>query len=183
MKINVRDMTLVALFAALMVVGAYLKIPLPWVSLTFQPFFCAFAGILLGARLGFLSQLVYIAMGLVGLPVFTQGGGLLYVLKPSFGYLIGFAAGAYIIGKISETLGRVNVVNSAAALISGLVVIYAIGVPYTYLILRFYMHKPDVAIVGATLVPLFIKDLVLFLLIAAVSSSIVPRVRRSVITG
>lgn len=179
MKISVRDMSLVALFAALMVVGAYLKIPFPLVPLTFQPFFCAFAGILLGARLGLLSQLVYIFMGLVGLPVFTGGGGITYVVKPSFGYIIGFAAGAYIIGKLSEKLKTGNFLGKIAALSAGLLAIYAIGVPYTYIIIRFYMNKPDAAIVWSSIVPFFTKDLMLFVIIAAVSEKILPVVKNS----
>lgn len=62
------------------------------------------AGSLLGSRNGFQSQLVYIGVGLVGLPVFTQGGGITYVLQPTFGYLIGFALAAFIIGFIIERI-------------------------------------------------------------------------------
>src|SRR3712207_6937283 len=62
--------------------------------------FRSFSGMLLGAKLGALSQILYVAMGLLGIPIFTEGGGLMYVVKPTFGYLVGFIVGAYVIGFI-----------------------------------------------------------------------------------
>ena len=91
-------MILVALFAALIAVGAFIRVPVPLVPFTMQTFFVVLAGMLLGKKLGGASALVYLAVGLIGIPVFTQGGGIGYVLKPSFGYLIGF-----VVGKITAT--------------------------------------------------------------------------------
>lgn len=179
MKISLKEMTLVSLFTALMVVGAFVRIPLPGLPVTLQPFFCAFAGMLLGSRLGLTSQLLYMLMGLVGIPVFTKGGGIGYIFEPSFGYILGFAAGAYVIGKLSETAGRITMGSSLRAVLIGLAVIYAIGVPYTYLILKFYLHTPGVALVSAAIAPYFIKDLILFILIAVTAKKVVPLVRRS----
>lgn len=95
---------MIAMFAALTAIGAFIKIPLPVVPFTLQIIFVFLAGSLLGSRNGFQSQLVYIGVGLVGLPVFTQGGGITYVLQPTFGYLIGFALAAFIIGFIIERI-------------------------------------------------------------------------------
>ena len=89
-KSRTYKMILVALFAALIAVGAFIRIPVPLVPFTMQTFFVVLAGMLLGKKLGAASALVYLAIGLIGIPVFTQGGGIGYVLKPSFGYLIGF---------------------------------------------------------------------------------------------
>jgi len=105
---NTRDLILVALFAALTAVGAFIKIPIPYVPFTLQYFFCALAGIILGSKLGALSQIIYVAVGLVGAPVFTDGGGITYIFKPTFGYLIGFIVAAYVIGKIREKNYWVN---------------------------------------------------------------------------
>ena len=85
-------LVLCALFAALIAVGAFIKIPIPYIPLTLQTLFTMLAGLMLGGRLGAISVCVYVAIGLAGLPVFTQGGGQMYVLKPTFGYLIGFSA-------------------------------------------------------------------------------------------
>ena len=89
-----RTMVLCAMFVALIAAGAWIKIPVPVVPFTLQYLFTMLAGILLGGRRGALAVCVYLALGLAGLPIFAQGGGLSYLLQPSFGYLIGFAAGA-----------------------------------------------------------------------------------------
>ena len=176
---RVRDMTLSSLFTALMVVGAFVKIPLPGLPVTLQPFFCALAGILLGARLGLLSQLLYIAMGLIGIPVFTKGGGVGYIFEPSFGYILGFAAGAYVIGKISEALGKMSMKNALISLMAGLIVIYAVGIPYTYMILRVYMNQPGAVLISTAMLPFIVKDFVLFVVIAVAAQTLVPIVKRS----
>lgn len=101
-KLNVRDMTVCALFTTLTAVGAFIKIPVPVVPFTLQFLFTTMAGLLLGKRLGALSVAVYVALGLAGLPIFAEGGGLGYLFRPSFGYLIGFCAGAWVTGAIAE---------------------------------------------------------------------------------
>ena len=83
------------LFTALIAVGAFIKIPIPVVPFTLQYLFTMLAGLLLGSRLGTVSVLSYMLLGLAGLPIFSEGGGLWYVFKPSFGYIIGFAVGTY----------------------------------------------------------------------------------------
>lgn len=179
MKLKLKEMILVALFTALMTVGAFVKIPFPYVPVTFQPFFCAFAGILLGSRLGALSQAIYVAMGLLGLPVFSQGGGLGYVLKPSFGYLIGFVCAAFIIGKISEKLNELSLTNALVSLMAGLAAIYLIGIPYTYLILKFYMNKPDALLISGAIIPYILKDFVLYIIVAVTVARMAPVLRRA----
>lgn len=94
------SLVMIAMFAALTAIGAFIKVPLPVVPFTLQIVFVLLAGSLLGSRNGLLSQSVYIGIGLVGLPVFTQGGGITYVLQPTFGFLIGFAMAAYVVGWI-----------------------------------------------------------------------------------
>ena len=71
---------------------------------TLQFFFVLLAGILLGSKLGALAVLLYVVIGLLGLPIFAAGGGLAYIVEPSFGYLIGFIAGAYVTGIIWKKL-------------------------------------------------------------------------------
>jgi len=181
MKIKIRDIILVAFFAALMAIGAFIRIPFPYVPLTFQPFFCATAGIILGARLGALSQIIYVAAGLAGAPVFTQGSGPMYVLKPSFGYLIGFIAAAYIIGKMCEGHKAAKFHHILISLICGLFVIYLIGVPYSYLISRFYLGNQSATIwyIAVSSAVFFIKDLVLYVVVAIVAYRVVPALRNA----
>ncbi len=184
MNIKVRDMILTALFAALMVVGAMIRIFFPFVPLTFQPFFCAFAGILLGAKLGLMSQVVYIVIGLIGLPVFTHGGGPQYIFNPTFGYIMGFAAGAYVIGKITEQFKEIDFKRALVAVLAGLAVIYMIGVPYLYFIMNIYLDTPmsvsDAITVGFTIS--IVKDLVLYVIVAAAACRILPVLKKAGLT-
>ena len=79
-----RNLTFSAMFVSLIAIGAFIRIPVPVVPFTLQFLFTMLAGLLLGGKLGAMSVCIYVAMGLLGLPVFAEGGGLGYVLKPSF---------------------------------------------------------------------------------------------------
>lgn len=101
-KFTTRDLILCALFTALSAIGAFIRIPVPLVPFTLQITFTTLAGLLLGSKKGAISVAVYVLMGLIGIPVFTQGGGFSYVLKPSFGFLVAFIIGAFVTGLIVE---------------------------------------------------------------------------------
>lgn len=137
-----RSMILCALFAALIAAGAFLRIPIPVVPFTLQYLFTMLAGLLLGPRLGATAVGVYIVLGLAGLPVFTQGGGPGYIFQPTFGYIIGFALGAYLTGRIAHAQPRPSMLRLIVANLSGLAVVYACGMVYYYLISRFYLGDP-----------------------------------------
>ena len=102
MKNKTRMMILAALFAALTAVGAFIRFPLGAMSVTLQFMFTAMAGVLLGAKWGAVSQTVYVVLGLVGLPVFTMGGGIGYVMQPSFGFLLGLIPSTAVIGALTH---------------------------------------------------------------------------------
>ena len=89
-RITTRQLTMTALFVALIAVGAFIRVPLPNCPFTLQILFTTLAGIVLGSRLGAASVGIYIVLGLIGVPIFTSGGGPGYILQPTFGYLIGF---------------------------------------------------------------------------------------------
>lgn len=139
---HTKNLAAVALFAALIALGAFLRVPVPVVPFTLQTFFVALAGLLLGSRLGFLAALVYLVMGLIGIPVFTEGGGLAYVLKPSFGYIIGFAFGAAVTGAVAGKGVKPSFARALAACLAGLAVIYAIGVTYFYFVSNYAIGAP-----------------------------------------
>lgn len=136
---SARKLVYTALFAVLTAVGAFLRIPLGVSSITLQFLFTAMAGVLLGPGCGALSQGVYVALGLIGLPIFTTGGGFGYVLQPTFGFLLGLIPAAAIIGAISGK--STSPLRIALACAAGLAALYAVGVPYMALILNGYMWK------------------------------------------
>ena len=133
-----RMLALTALFAALTAMGAFIQIPVPPAPISLQFMFTAMAGCLLGGRWGAVSQLVYVIIGLAGVPVFTAGGGIGYVFHPTFGFLIGFVAAAFVIGVLKKRTGK-GFLSFCIPILAGVFVLYLIGVPYMYIILRFYM--------------------------------------------
>ena len=126
-----------ALFAALTAAGAFIRIPAPLGVFTLQLLFTTLAGLLLGARKGAASVGCYIVLGLIGLPIFASGGGIFYVLEPSFGYIIGFAVGAFVTGAIAKS-GTPSFLLNILAAFAGLVAVYVCGMAYNYVICNFY---------------------------------------------
>ncbi len=182
-----RTITLCGLFAALTAIGAFIKIPLPppLVPFTLQFLFCALAGVLLGSKVGALSQLIYVLVGLVGIPVFTEGGGLHYVVKPTFGYLIGFVLGAYVIGLCVEKFKEINFKNLFIASLIGLIVVYVLGVVYMYIIYNFYIGNEMgvwVAVWGGAIscVP---GDILICIITAIMGVKMIPALRRNRLTA
>lgn len=181
MKISTKEMILVAMFAALTAVGAFLKIPVEPTAITLQFLFTAFAGIILGSKLGALSQIVYVITGLIGIPIFTKGGGIGYVFQPSFGYLIGYIVGAYVIGKIIENANKPNYITFFAASIAGLFVVYLLGVPYLYIILTKVVGM-DLTIGSALKMGLIVflpGDILKSIIIAIVGVNVIPRLKKA----
>ena len=139
--IDVREMVLCALFAALIAAGAFIKIPIPYVPITLQFLFTNLAGLLLGKKKGLIAVCLYIFIGLIGIPVFTQGGGPAYIFQPTFGYILGFALGTWLAGVISE-YGKNSIKTYILAGLSNFIVMFAIGLLHLYLILNLYLSTP-----------------------------------------
>lgn len=132
-----RPMILCALFAALTTAGAFFKIPFPLAAISLQFFMTAMAGALLGAKYGALSQAVYVLAGLAGAPVFSLGGGLSYVLQPTFGFVLGLIPGAYLIGRLTKPPLRPRRVFLAS--LAALAAVYAVGLCHLALIANGYL--------------------------------------------
>lgn len=130
------------LFTALIAVGAFIKIPVPVVPFTLQFLFTTLAGLLLGARLGTFSVAAYMILGLAGLPIFSEGGGIWYLFKPSFGYIIGFCIGTFVTGLLAERMKEKTVPRYIAANLIGLLIVYAVGMAYYYVICNYVIDTP-----------------------------------------
>ncbi len=175
-----RQMVMCGLFVALIALGAFIKIPLPLVPVTLQVLFTMMAGLLLGPRLGALSVIGYLVLGLAGLPIFTMGGGPSYVLQPTFGYLIGFALGAFVTGKIAYGVERPGFKRLLVANLLGLALVYVCGMVYYFLMSMFYLGNP----IG--LWPLLVSfcfisapgDILLCILAAMLAKRMIPVMKR-----
>lgn len=176
-----KDLMMCSLFVALIVVGAFIKIPIPVVPFTLQFLFTMMAGLLLGGKLGAVCVWVYILMGLLGLPVFAEGGSFAYVLKPGFGYIIGFAVASYVTGVIANRVPNPSYKRLFAANFTGLGIVYLFGMVYYYFMSNFYLGNP----IG--LWPLFLYcfilavpgDIVLCILGASLGKKMIPIIRNN----
>jgi len=178
LKLTVKDMMYTALFTSLMAAGAFIKIPFPYVPLTFQPLFCALSGVFLGSRLGALSQLIYLCIGLAGLPIFASGGGITYIFNPSFGFLMGFVISSFITGKLVERKKdkSLNPLGIFISLVPGLVALNITGLSYFYFIKNIYFNENILFgyIFSAIFLPYFIKDLCLYFLASVFATKVLP---------
>jgi len=140
--LSTRGMIYVSMFGALTAIGALISIPLQPVPVTLQTLFLYLAGSLLGGRLGALSQIIYVILGVIGLPVFSGGkAGLGVFMGPTGGYLLGFIAGAFVTGKIAEAREKPGLVWIVLAMLVGTAVVYTLGVTQLVLIGELSVEK------------------------------------------
>lgn len=181
-KLTVREMILAAMFACLMIVGAKLSLPTPFnVRITLQLFIVFYAGLLLGAKVALLSQIVYLALGIAGLPVFAgESAGFEYIVKPTFGYLIGFVFAAYVIGFLSQQIKRYDFVSLFKCVFLGYLIAYIFGIGYHYfannIILGQYL--PLKVILGF-MFAYMIKDFILMIVAIITALRIIPTLYRT----
>lgn len=125
-----------ALFAVLTVVGANIVIPISPVPITMQTLFVLLAGASIGSGWGSLSQILYVGLGVAGLPMFAGGAaGLSILTGPTGGYLIGFLVTPWVVGTL---LRRSNSIRwQVASFAIGKVLILTLGVLYLTV---FYTH-------------------------------------------
>lgn len=151
-------MAQISIFAVLSAVGARIMIPVPLVPFTLQTFVCMVAGMVLGSKKGAASQALYMFMGLVGIPVFTNGGGPASVLTPSFGYIVGFVACGWVTGRIVEIRsksGQPSKIDYLTAAAAGIIAVYSIGLLHLYIIMNFLMPGNGMPLMKVLSVGLF----------------------------
>ncbi len=137
MKISTKQLILISLFAGLTAIGAWLRIPIQPVPVTLQIFFTLMAGAVLGSIAGALSQLIYLFIGFLGIPVFAGGAvGFAALFGPTGGYLIGFVLAAYCIGFLIERLNLSSFLSLFLSMMVGLVLIYILGAAQLMVILK-----------------------------------------------
>ena len=137
---NNKDTAYIGIVTALMAINAFIKIPIQPVPLTLQMLIVLLLPMVFGIRVSFLGILLYIILGLFGLPIFANGGGLSYVLQPTFGYIVGYLFSAIFTGFVSKKFK--GFLGNFIGGLAGLFVIYIIGVSYLYYNINFIQNKP-----------------------------------------
>ena len=140
--LSTRNLILCALMAALITAGAFIRITLTPIPFTLQFTFVLLAGLLLGPKYGPLSVAVYVVLGLIGIPVFTSGGGIGYVITPTFGYLLGFIFCAFAAGFVRNRLKKATFLRLILSAAAGVLCTYLIALPYLYFLGVFIINKP-----------------------------------------
>ena len=141
--LTTRNIMLMGLFVALMVISSYIVIPIGPVPITLQTFVVLLAGILLGSRLGPLSIIAWIILGCVGLPVFNQGqAGAVMLVGPTSGFIVSFVVMAWLVGYCTEKNASNSVWFIAGAMILAVIVCYVLGLIGFKLSFAYFLHKP-----------------------------------------
>lgn len=176
-------MTQIPLFAVLMIVCARIGIAGSPIPITLQLPMAILSGLLLGPWKGSAAQGLYLLMGLLGLPVFSGGGGLSYVLMPSFGFLLGFPISAFIAGACSDWIGdkQRSTLGTYTALflssVSAIVICYLTGAGYLYLFSNYFLgdvtEKLSIKeLLAVSVLPFIWKDMLMMIPVAALAGRI-----------
>ena len=178
-----QDVAVCGLFTALIAVGAFIKIVIPvgadTMNFTLQWLFVLLAGLLLGSKRAFRSVAVYLITGLIGFPIFARGGGPAYLLRPTFGFLLGFALAAWAIGFLCEKLRPAKSITWFFTTLAGFVLYYGMGILYFYLITHMLASQTPVGIgviFGVYCLPTMLPDLMLCVLAVMLAGRLRPAV-------
>ena len=121
---NTKEMIKATIFPALIVATIGISIPMTGAPITLQTLFVLLAGLLLGAKLGFVSMVLYLMLGVIGVPVFAGfSSGLAVITGPTGGFLLAFPLAAYVAGYLKDK-------NLWLAVIAASLVIYVVGIPW-----------------------------------------------------
>ncbi len=165
----VRDSILIVGCSFLFALSARASIPLAFtpVPFTLQPLAVVLIGAALGSKRGALAALLYLLEGATGLPVFAKGGGLLYLLGPTAGYLWSYPFACFVVGWLCERGLDRRFLTSTLAMLPGMLIIYALGVPWLAVVYHLSLRQAIVA----GMLPFIAGDLVKVVIAAALLPS------------
>ena len=167
---SIQEMGRIAIFAAVTSVLAFITIPLPFspVPVTGQTLGVMLAGVFLSGRNAFMSQVVYVLLGIAGLPVFSGGrSGIGILMGPTGGYIWGFILGAFVIGYFFNK--NLSLINKIGILIAGgVAVIYVCGL-FQFIIVT---DRSIIDAISLTMLPYLPGDVLKILITLFVSNKI-----------
>jgi biotin transport system substrate-specific component len=175
-----KQLTISAIFLALIIIGGFIKIPVGIVPITLQLLFVLLAAQLLSPKLTVFTILTYIFLGLVGLPIFSNGGGIGYVLMPNFGFIIGFLIATVIISVITQKLQNRKLWQHIVISLLGITVIYIIGILYFVFITNVYNKCDYSAIwfIQTIFLPFLPKEIICIILASISAYKIRPYITK-----
>ena len=131
-KINTyyKNIVLILFGTLLLAVSSKIQVPFWPVPMTMQTFIVFIIGMSYGWKLAFSTLIAYLVEGSLGLPVFAKGGGLLYLIGPTAGYLYCMVIAAGVIGFLAERGYNNSYIKSLISLIIGTGIIFVLGIGY-----------------------------------------------------
>ncbi len=125
-----KNIALILFGTLLLAVSSKIQVPFWPVPMTMQTFIVFIIGMSFGWKLAFSTLIAYLVEGALGLPVFAKGGGLLYLMGPTAGYLYGMTIAAGVIGFFAERGYNKSYIKSLISLMIGTIIIFVLGVGY-----------------------------------------------------
>lgn len=174
-------LTLSALFCTLICIGSFIRVPMPnLMPMTLQTFFVLLTGLLLPLKASTLATFTYMVLGLIGLPIFSGGGGLGYVLMPNFGFIIGFVISSVIISVVTQKLKNRQLWQYIVISLLGITVIYIIGILYFAFITNVYNKNNYSAIwfIQTVFLPFLPKEIICITLASLTAYKIRPYIAK-----
>ncbi len=135
MSKNIKQSVLIGFFTAFICIGAYIRIPMIPVPITMQSFFVMLAAMILGPKCGVLTVFLYILLGICGLPLFSGGGGIQYIIQPTFGFIIGFLITSFCAGLLCKK-NNMSIIKIFLCLIISIIPLYLTGGIYFYFVTK-----------------------------------------------
>ncbi len=140
---KIREIILAGIFVTLMIICAYVIVPIGPVPITMQPLVVLLAGMLLGSKLSSISMIVWMLLGCVGLPVFHQGqGGVVMLVGPTGGFIVAFIVTAWLVGYLTEHDPKAGYLKNFGYMCVGMLVCYAIGLIGFKISFNYFLQKP-----------------------------------------
>ncbi|MEI6405647.1 MAG: biotin transporter BioY [Actinomycetes bacterium] len=156
-KSVVKNVTLVLGLTLFTALCAQVSVPLPFtpVPLTLQTFAVLAGAAALGAERSVIAQVIYVVLAVAGAPVLAGGAsGMSSITGPTGGYIVGFVAASYVVGRIAERGATRQVVATVSSYVAGTAVIYVLGVSW----LSFATHMSVRDAIVAGMIPFLIGD-------------------------
>lgn len=152
---TIKRMVIISTFASLIAISTFIRLPVSNVPFTLQTLMIILIGLFLSPVDAFLSVFIYLAVGLLGLPVFSTGGGAQAFASPTGGFLISFLFAAPVLSLL-KSKNKNLLIDLPVLFLSGFIIVYSIGILAFSLVTRIsYLHA-----MIYTFTPYYVVDLI-----------------------
>lgn len=175
---TIKRIAIDSIFLALLIVSSYISIPLSDISLTLQVLVVLLLALILPFIDAEIIIIVYIVMGLFGIPVFsTFSGGISKIFTPSFGFILSFIFVPIIVKLLSKLKIKSETLKTLLISFIALIVIYLIGIMYLFVIRSVY-EVNILSFIVVTVLPLLPFDIIKVFLVCFITKKLKPILER-----